>query len=176
MKNTTLSELIRWLVKINKLFISVGSVCLFAMMFIDTANIVGIKLSLIVIPAGKTFIEELMTVVVYIGISFVLFERGHIKSEIVKKHFSPRLRFASDVFTYSLLAAISGLISWINLTTAIEYFQLGKTTPADIPVPMGPFILIISLSFLNFAVCSVALLIRECVREKPIAPSGVSKG
>lgn len=158
-------KIVDWLRKLNRWFIAIGLVSLFAMMVVDTVNIIGIKLGVRVIPAGKTIIEELMTVAVFIGLGFVLLERGHIRTDIVKTRLSARMRFTSDVVSSVVIILVSGFISWTNGKTAIEYFAHGVTSPADIAIPMAPFFLLITLSFLNIGLCSAALLIRDCVKK-----------
>ena len=160
-----MNNIVDWLKKYNRVLILVGGFALFAMMVIDTANIVGVKFGVRVIPAGKTIIEELMTVVVFIGLGFVLLEYGHIKTDVLKSRLSGRLRFTSDVASYSLIILVSALISWYNGSTTIEYFKIGVTSPADLPIPMAPFFLLITISFLNIGFCSAVLLIMECVKK-----------
>jgi len=158
-----MERIMNWLFKVNKWFINLGLISLFAIMVIDTVGIVGAKYGVRIIPGGKTIIEELMTVVVFVGIAYLLFERGHIKTDFVKKHFPPGLRFFSDILAYVVMIGVSGLIFWTNGKTAIEYLELNVTSPADIPVPMGPFFLLISISFLSLGVCSFFLLIKKCL-------------
>lgn len=160
-------KVISWLIakleKLNVWIIDVGVICLFFMMVIDTVNIIGIKFGLEVVPAGKTFIEELMSVLVYIGMAYVLLGRGHIKTEILKNRFPRPLRFASDVLTYAVIASVGGFIFWRTIIAAIDSFQRHATVPAKILVPIGPFILIIALAFFNLALCALLVLIRECL-------------
>jgi len=159
-----MKSVVWWVGKLDKFngwFINLGVFSLFAMMVIDTLNIIGAKFGVSVIPAGKTFIEELMTVVVFVGLGYVLFNQGHIKTEIVKNYFPPVLRFLGDVLSYGVIAIVSGIISWRNGVTAIVYIRDSVTSPADIPVPMGPFVLLIALSFFNLSLCSVLLLVKK---------------
>ena len=154
--------------KINFWLISIGSLLLFFMLAIDLANVIGVKFGKEVVPAGKTFIEEFMAVLVYIGMAYVLLERGHIKTEILQKHFLPPFRFASDALSYLVIASTSAFIFWINIRVAIDCFQQNATFPDKILVPIGPFILTISISFLSLALCAVLLLIRDCLSKVAI--------
>ncbi|MCK4792859.1 MAG: TRAP transporter small permease [Desulfobacteraceae bacterium] len=148
--------------KTNKWLMVFGVISLFAMMIIDTVNVISSQFGGDLIPSGKTLIEELMTVVVFIGLAYLVFERRHIKTEILSRHFSPRLRFFSNILKYLLTASVSLLIFWMNAKTAIQYLMQNVTNPADVPIPMGPFVAIISISFLNLAITALLFFVKEC--------------
>jgi len=160
-----MAKLEKILMRVSTYLVYIGAICLFVMMFIDTVNIIGVKLGLTVIPSGKTLIEELMTAVVFAGLGYVLLRDQHIKTEIVKKHFSPFVRFVTNLINYLLVILISGFIFWENFPTAVDYLRNNVTSPADIPIPMGPFFLLLAVSFLNLALAGAFLLLRECVSK-----------
>jgi TRAP-type C4-dicarboxylate transport system permease small subunit len=154
---------IGWMIKVNKGFITIGFITLFLMMIIDTVNIVGIKVGFVVIPGGKTIIEELMTIVVFIGLGFVMFERGHMKTEILKTLFPPLFKKISSIISYLLMIFVSVFFFWTHAKVAIQYFREGVTSPSDIAIPMAPSFTLIALAFLNVAVCAFLLGAREMV-------------
>lgn len=168
-------KLITWLLaildKANRVLINLGVVALFAMMIIDTLSIIGLQFGIRAIPGDKTIIEELMTLVIFIGIAYVLFERGHIKTEILKSRFTPPLRFASNVLAYLVMACVCIFIAWTNGAGAIEFLRLNVTSPADLPIPMGPFLLLIAIAFADLALCTVLLLIKECLSRGAVRVS-----
>jgi len=149
------------LFKINMAFLGLGMFCLFAIMFIDTVNAVGIKLKLVAIPSGKTLIEEMMAVLVYSGIGYLLFDRGHIKTEAILSRLPKYMKFFSSILSYSVMFVVSGYIFWMNTGTAIYFLKEKVHKIAAIPVPMGPFFVLISLAFLVFSLCAVVFLIDE---------------
>lgn len=151
---------IKWQV-VNVAFIALGAACLFGMMMIDTVNIIGVQAGREIIPAPKVLIEELMTVVVFIGIGDVLLGRGHIKTDVVKKHFPPRLRLISDLASHVLIIGASGFVCWALAVAAAKSFHEHATVAASIPIPIAPFILVIAVSFFNMGLCAVILLARE---------------
>jgi TRAP-type C4-dicarboxylate transport system permease small subunit len=159
--------LIGWMIKVNKGFITIGFITLFLMMIIDTVNIVGIKFGFVVIPGGKTIIEELMTIVVFIGLGFVMFERGHMKTEILKSLFPPFFKKISSIIGYLLMVLVSTFLFWAHAKVAIQYFREGVTSPSDIAIPMGPSFTLIALAFLNVAVCAALLGARELSGGQP---------
>ena len=159
--------------KLNRWIINIGLVGLFATMIIDTLNIVGIGFGVRIIPGGKTIIEELMTMVVYIGLAYVYFERGHIQTDLLKRRFPPLLNWIANIISFLVIIFVSGFIFWTNGKVAIEYFEQHITSPAAIPIPMGPFFLIIALSFLNIGVSALLFLAAECIggpRQKKTIP------
>ena len=171
-----MEKLQKILIRVSKCLLYIGAVCLFAMMVIDTVNIIGVKLGYKVIPSGKTIIEELMTVVVFVGLGYVLLKDQHIKTEIVKKRFSPVARFVTTIIQYFIVVFISIFIVWENCPTAVDYLRNNVTSPADIPVPMGPFFLLLAISFLNLAFAGGFLLIRECVSKLAPKKDGLIDG
>lgn len=158
-----MEKLEKILTKASFYLVYIGAICLFVMMLIDTLNIIGIKFGLKVIPSGKTIIEELMTAIVFVGLGYGLLKDYHIKTEIVKKHFSITVRFVSDLVKYLLVICISFFIFWANFPTAIDYLRNNVTSPADIPIPMGPFFLLMAISFLNLTIAAGFLFFKECL-------------
>ena len=130
-------------------------------MTIDAFNVVAIKFGFVIFPAGKTIIEELMVVVVFVGLGHLFFVDNHIKTELIRKRLSPLLNSMIDYFKYILVLAISLFVFFENFPTAIEFLLNWVTSPADIPIPMGPFYFILAISFFNLFANSFFLLFKK---------------
>ncbi len=168
-------KIINWLLsgaeKFNRVFINVGAIAVVAIMVVDTLSIVGLWFGKRVIPGDKTIIEEMMILVVYISLAYVLFERGHIKTEILKKRSSPPLHFASTVVALVVMMGVSIYIGWQNLFGGLECLRHNAVQTADLPIPTGPFFLVIAISFFNLALCALLFLIKECLAREVLRAS-----
>lgn len=156
-----IERIINLLIKANKIFLSIAALSLFLMMTIDTINIIGVKLRLFTIPSGKEFIEEMMTIVVYTGIGYVLFKGGHIKTEVFIKKLRQNLISVFNSLGYLLMFFIGIYIFWTTSMVSISFWEKNVVQPSIIPVPMAPFVTLIALSFLNFSLCNMILFVKE---------------
>ncbi len=163
-------KIINWLLsgldKFNRVIINVGLIGLFAIMVIDTVSIVGIWFGKRVVPGDKGIIEECIILVIYAGMAYVYFERGHLKTEILKKHFPPLLHFSATLLGWVITLGVSIYVGITTFSVGLFQVQTWCVAAGDVPIATGPFIWVISFSFFNVALCALLFLIKECLTRE----------
>ena len=89
----------------------IGSVGLAAMMFLTLFDVIGRAFDHPI--TGSVEVTELiMGLMIYLGVGYTTFLRGHIRVDILVTNFSPRNQAILDSFTGIVALAITILISW----------------------------------------------------------------
>lgn len=153
--------------KLNRVLLFISALSIFFMVVIDCLNALGAKVGVMIVPNGKTFMEELLVVVVYIGIGYVALNGKLIKTEIIKSRVPLKVSFLLDIFTFLLIMTLSAFIFFKNIDTFVLFFEQGIALPGILPIPKWPVQLIIVLSFLNIAVCTLLQLIETLINTLP---------
>ena len=147
--------------KFNQFLLFIGAVSIFIMIVVDVLNVIGAKAGVMIVPSGKTIIEEMLVVIIYIGMGYVMLNRGHIKTDILKNRFPHKVSFALDIFTFVLIIAVSTYIFVKNAGTFMLFFTKGISLPGIVQIPKWPAQLLLVLGFLNLAVCTMLLLLES---------------
>lgn len=151
--------------RINQLLLFLSALCIFIMIIVDGLNVIGAKVGVMIVPSGKTIIEEMLVAMIYIGMGYVVLNQGHIKTDIFKSRFPKKVSFALDALTNALIIGISLYIFTMSADTFWLFLDKGLTLPGVVQIPKWPVQLILSLSFLNMAICTFLLFIRSCSRK-----------
>ena len=94
----------KWLARI-------GSVGLAVMMFLTLFDVIGRAFDHPI--TGSVEVTELiMGLMIYLGVGYTTFLRGHIRVDILITNFSPKIQAILDLFTGLVALAITILISW----------------------------------------------------------------
>ncbi|MBI2868997.1 MAG: hypothetical protein HYX96_04140 [Chloroflexi bacterium] len=84
--------------QLNYWLLAIPMIALVGMFFLDAANVLTIRVfGFRATPSQKELIEEQLVLVVYIGLTYVLLGPGHIKTDMVKNHLKPLMRFFADL-------------------------------------------------------------------------------
>ena len=88
-----------------------GSAGLAIMMFLTLFDVIGRAFDYPI--TGSVEVTELiMGLMIYLGVGYTTFLRGHIRVDILITNFSPRTQAILDLFTGIVALAITILISW----------------------------------------------------------------
>ena len=162
-------RLIEKVKKLNYWLLIIPMLALVGMMFLDAANAITIKLfSVRATPAQKELIEELLIVVVYVGMAYTLLERGHIKTDMLKNRFGPNLRFAADMLSDLACMVLFGYMAWASVNGAIYNLVRHSIKQGEITLPLSPFYVILAASIAMLFFASVLVFINHIhLRSSP---------
>jgi len=164
-------NVLNWLVakfdNINNWFLRIGFVCLFAMLVIDTLNIISRKVGFGAwVPGGKEIIEELMVVTVYCGVAFVALRREHIKTEVVQQHSPPKLRLGSEIFGQVVVASVCFLLLWRSIALCQDKVITWPIKQGLIDVPQFPAMLVMCMAFVLLFISTMLVLVKTVADRK----------
>lgn len=104
-----------------------GSVGLAIMMFLTLADVIGRTFDHPI--SGSVEVTELiMGLMIYLGVGYTTFLRGHIRVDILIMNFRPRVQAALDFFTGIIGLGITALISWQLFRQATARLENNETT------------------------------------------------
>ncbi len=162
------SRLLERLKQINYWLLILPMIALVGMFFLDAVNVTTIRLfGVRATPAQKELIEEQLILVIYVGLAYVLLGPGHIKTEMVKDLFGPRLRFIATMISDTAMLSLAAFTTSAITAGAITSFTHGATKMGEIQVPLGPFHMMIAVSFAMLTLVALLVMIHHilCFRE-----------
>lgn len=141
-----------------------GSVGLAIMMFLTLADVVGRIFDHPV--AGTVELTELiMGMIIYLGVGFTTFNRGHIRVDILITMMSTRVQAVLDVITHVIATVFIGFVVWrLFLQAASRIENNDQTIIWEIPVwPVAYVMALASVLMLTSLVLHLVIAARTAV-------------
>jgi len=166
-----MGKIITYYEMFNHKVVFLGIISLFLMVVTDSYNVIaGLSKTLPHIPAGKSLIEEYAVIVTYIGLGFVMIERGHIRTEILIRKFSKSSKIYFDILTSTMVFIITAFISYNILNETMSSYIADIKIPAVITIYKWPFLLIVFIGFMNASLGSLFNVLKLFlkIKSKPL--------
>ena len=162
------SRLLERYKRVNYWLLALPMISLVIMFVLDAVNVTTIRLfGFRATPSSKEMIEELMIVVVFVSLAYVLLGPGHIKTDMLKSRFGPRLRFTAGLLSDTAVLLLAAFVTWTTTAGAIHAITHGATKMGDVEMALSPFYIVIAASFalLSFAALLVMVQHILCFKE-----------
>jgi TRAP-type C4-dicarboxylate transport system permease small subunit len=170
------SKIVETYRKINYWMLPFPIICMVSMILLDSLNVTSIRLFQVrVTPLQKELIEELIVIVIYFGMAYVLLGPGHIKTHMLKDHFGAKIRFASDMITDLVTLAFASFTAVAATAGTIEAYTRKWFHMGDIEFTIVPFFAVIAVSFILFAIAALMVLIQHILEFKETGYSQYKK-
>jgi TRAP-type transport system small permease protein len=137
----------------------VAAVALFALMLLTLADVSGRKLLSQSVPGSLELTELLMVAVIFAGLPLVSLQGEHIVFDSLDRWLPPAVRRAQQVLVDALCVAALGGLAWLMWAKAGQMASYGDTT-AQLLLPLGPFVHMMSLLIAVTALVHVMLMLR----------------
>ena len=139
-----------------------AGVALFAIMALTLVDVAGRKLLSQSVPGSLELTEILMVVVIFAAMPLVSLHGEHVVFDSLDAHM-PRglLRLQQAAVDLLVCGALLGL-AWLMWDKAVAMASYGDTT-AQLKLPLGPFVKLMSV------LCAVTALIHLLLLIKPVA-------
>jgi TRAP-type C4-dicarboxylate transport system permease small subunit len=132
------------------------------MFFLDAVNVLTIRLFLFrLTPVQKELIEELLVIVVFIPLAYVLLGPGHIKTELLKSRMRGITRFSADMLTSIALLVLSVVCFLATGSGALHAIESGSVKMGDVQFPLSPFYVMLSFGFLLLSIATLLIMIKQ---------------
>jgi TRAP-type C4-dicarboxylate transport system permease small subunit len=139
--------------------------CAGGTMLIAVADVISTRLFRWSIPSSVEFIEELMVLMVFLGIAYVARERGHIRVTILERYMSPGLRYAFGLFGHLVGILVIGFLSW-RAFELVKYSIVTKMVKdGTIKFPLWPSELAVFVGLACLTITFILLLSRAIISE-----------
>ena len=140
----------------------VAAAAAFIMMVLVTTDVMGTKLFSKPIPGTLEITEELMAVMVVLGLALTQMERGHLRVSVIMTRFPEKLRNKLDYFGYYLFGfLIVSLLSWRSLVLINTFIVKGSVKQGHVSFSLWPTAVVLSFGFFIFCFLLLHLLINK---------------
>ena len=134
----TLSETVTlWLARM-------GCIGLAIMMFLTLFDVIGRAFNYPIAPAVE-ITEIIMGMMIYLGVGYTTFMRGHIRVDILITNLPKRIQALLDTFTGIIGLGIVGLMSWrlfIQASSRVSNNDLSQI----LEIPLWPYAFVMAIS------------------------------
>ena len=145
-----------WIYPISRVMNRVGSVALFAMMFLTIADVFLRKVFSWSILGTVEVTEFLLLILVFFALAQTEVLNGHVKVDLVMGRFSERTQAAADMITQLICFLMFGLFTWSALVYSGKMREVAEVSQ-DLWLPMYPFVYVVVV---GCAILSLSLLIK----------------
>ena len=136
-----------------------AAVALFAIMVLTLVDVLGRKLLSQSVPGSLELTEILMVVVIFAALPLVSLHREHVAFDSLDALMPTWLRRVQRVMVELLCAAALAGLAWLMWDKAAQLASYGDTT-AQLKLPLGPFVRVMSLLCGLSALMHLLLLIQ----------------
>ena len=161
-ENDLVTRLLEKYKQFNYWLLVVPMIAMVAMFLLDAVNVATIRLfGFRATPGQKELIEELLIVVAYAGLAYVLLVPGHIKTDMVKNRLRGRLRFVADIAGDAAILFVAVFCTWTTMGGTIHNITFGSRKQGEIEFSLIPFFVLITLSFALLAFAALLVMIKH---------------
>ena len=138
-----------------------AAVALFAIMVLTLVDVLGRKLLSQSVPGSLELTEVLMVVVIFAALPLVSLHGEHVAFDSLDSLLPAWLRRAQRVMVELLCAAALAGLAWLMWDKAAQLSSYGDTT-AQLKLPLGPFVRVMSL------LCGLSALMHLLLLTRPL--------
>lgn len=141
-----LSKVDAYLFKIESLFNLIAGTVIFLTMILGVIQVVGRSFFNQPVPAYVDVIELMMATFAFLGISYCQKLGGHVRMEIVMKHFKGRSFWLAEIVNTLIMMWIIAVLAIYGYDHFLRAFEFGDST-IDGDYPLWPSKLIVPVAF-----------------------------
>ena len=136
----------RGLGRVEEAFNLVAAVCIFGLMFLGIAQVLGRRLFDLPISGYIDWVELSMATFAFLGVAYCQREGGHVRMEMVLKLARGRSQWALEIFGTLVALGIITVLIWYGFTHFLRAWQFGDST-IDVELPVWPSKLLVPIAF-----------------------------
>jgi len=134
----------------SRILTAVGMIVLLAMVLLLVSDITSRRVFNSPFPWSLETVKVMLVVVVAPAISFCAIQGGHISIDLVTSRFPVKIRRVVYAFIYLLSVVLFSTMAWGSYTYGLSIWEAHRITGV-LPIPIGPFILLVALGSLLLA-------------------------
>ena len=132
--------------RVEEAFNLVAAACIFALMFLGIAQVLGRRLFNAPISGYIDWVELSMATFAFLGVAYCQRVNGHVRMDMLLRLARGRLRWAMELGGTALALAIVSVLIWYGFTHFLRAYQLGDST-IDAELPVWPSKLLVPVAF-----------------------------
>lgn len=132
--------------RVETFFNFVAALCIFVLMFLGMAQVLGRKLLNAPMSGYIDFVELSMATFAFLGIAYCQRVGGHVRMEMLLKSAKGRLHWAMEIFGIVIALSVISVLTWYAFGHFLRAYQLGDST-IDAQLPVWPSKLLVPIAF-----------------------------
>ena len=132
--------------RVETLFNLVAALCIFGLMFLGMAQVLGRQLFKAPMTGYIDFVELSIATFAFLGIAYCQRLGGHVRMEMFLKMATGRTHWAMEVFGTLIALFVIGVLIWYGYDHFLRAYRLGDST-IDAELPVWPSKLLVPVSF-----------------------------
>jgi len=132
--------------RVETFFNLVAAACIFVLMFLGMAQVLGRQLLDRPINGYIDFVELSMATFAFLGIAYCQRLGGHVRMEMFLKMTRGRAHWALEVFGTLIALFVIAVLIWYGFDHFLRAYQLGDST-IDAELPVWPSKLLVPVAF-----------------------------
>jgi C4-dicarboxylate transporter DctQ subunit len=141
-----LRTLDRWLARVEDGFTMVAALCIFALMFLGIAQVLGRQLFDRPVAGYIDFVELSMATFAFLGIAYCQREGGHVRMDLFVKMARGRLHWLFELFGVVVALVLIGVLVYYGWDHFMRAYDSGDST-IDMELAVWPSKLLVPVSF-----------------------------
>lgn len=147
--------------------VAIGSCAIFAIMVLMTSDVIGRYFFKHPIIGSDEIVGILLICLAACAFSYTQRLKQHIRVDLLTSHFPVKVRLALDIITNLIALLVISGIAWQMFVAAQRYLlhlQGGSPVSVTLEIPWSPFIIILGVGFVIFALILLADFIGDILK------------
>ncbi|MFT6224836.1 MAG: TRAP-type mannitol/chloroaromatic compound transport system permease small subunit [Paracoccaceae bacterium] len=150
--DSLISRLDRKLLRIETVLALISGLAVFGIMIFAVVSVSGRNLINMPVPGYVDWIEQLMPLIAFMGVSYTMRDGTHIRMDILIGRFSGRWLWAAELITAFAALVLIVLLIWGSWAHVDRSFDLNapwfsRDSSIDIRIPLWPAKLLVPVAF-----------------------------
>ncbi len=158
-----LSKLDKCLLKLENFLILVSGIAIFFLMVLAVISVGGRNIINAPLPGYVDWIEQLMPLIAFMGVSYVQRYGGHIRMDILPGRLNGRTLWGAELITTLAMLILSIFLIWGSYSHFLRSFDFNapywsRDSSIDISIPLWPTKLLVPIAL---SVLSLRLILQS---------------
>ncbi len=150
--DSLLSRLDRSLLRVERVFALVSGIAVFSLMILAVFSVGGRNFLDAPLPGYVDWIEQIMPLIAFLGVAYVMREGWHIRMDIVISRLEGRAQYAVEFLTTAIILALAVMLvwgSWAHFERSFDFAAplWSRDSSMDIALPLWPAKLLAPVAF-----------------------------
>ena len=136
----------KWLSKVENLFAFLAAICIFGLMFLGIAQVLGRQLFDMPVPGYIDFVELSMVTFAFLAVAYCQRLGGHVRMDLFVRMVHGRTRWLLEFATTTAPIFLVMVLIYFGWTHFVRAYEFGDST-IDMEIPTWPSKIVVPISF-----------------------------
>ena len=136
----------KWLSKVENLFAFLAAICIFGLMLLGIAQVLGRQLFDMPVPGYIDFVELSMVTFAFLAVAYCQRLGGHVRMDLFVRMVHGRTRWLLEFVTTTAPIFLVMVLIYFGWTHFVRAYEFGDST-IDMELPTWPSKIVVPISF-----------------------------